>query len=324
MVRIPAFSRIMVTGADGFVGRHLLPALTAAASPGAEISLASRTGEGEAGYPVVMMELKDPASVEAAVAAIRPDLVIHLAAQASVGQSWGAAADTWDINLCGSLHLARAVAEHVPRSAFFYVSTAEVYGSSFNDGDAVESTPLRPQSAYSRSKAAAEGMLADVLPDSATLIVARPSNHSGAGQDARFVIPSFAAQIARIEQGAAEHIRVGNLEAERDFMDVRDVVEAYIGLLARTPSLPPRAIFNIGTGHSVRIGDILDRLRAMSGVPTPVVPDPDRMRPSEIARTVIDAGALRAATGWRPAHALDEMLATVLNEQRARLSSAGK
>ena len=321
MARIANYSRVMFTGADGFVGRHLLPALSTALSPEAEIILASRTGEGEAGYRSVALELKEPASVQAAVADIRPDLVIHLAAQASVGQSWGAAADTWDINLCGSFHLATAVAEHAPRASFFYVSTAEVYGSSFNDGVAVESTALRPQSAYSRSKAAAEGMLADVLPGSATLIVARPCNHSGAGQDARFVIPSFAAQIARIEQGAADEIRVGNLEAERDFMDVRDIVEAYIGLLARTPSLPPRSVFNIGTGQSLRIGDILERLRAMSDVPTPVVADPDRMRPSEIARTVIDASALRAETGWRPMHALEETLATVLNEQRSAHST---
>lgn len=319
MARIATYSRIMFTGADGFVGRHLLPALSAALPPETDIILASRTGEGVAGYRSVPLELKEPASVQAAVADIRPDLVIHLAAQASVGQSWGAAADTWDINLCGSFHLANAIAEHVPHATLFYVSTAEVYGNSFKDGIAVESTPLQPQSAYSRSKAAAEGMFADILPDTSRLVVVRPTNHSGAGQDARFVIPSFAAQIARIERGEASEIRVGNLEAERDFMDVRDVVEAYIGLLARAGALPPRNIYNIGTGSSIRIGDILDRLRAMSEAATPVVQDPDRMRPSEIARTVIDPSALRAETGWEPVHPLDDTLATVLSEQRVIL-----
>lgn len=316
MVRIPAFSRVMFTGADGFVGRHLLPALRDALAPEAEIVLASRTGEGEPSYQSVMLELKQATSVDAAVAEIRPDLIIHLAAQASVGQAWNAATETWDINLCGSFHLASAAAKHAPQATMLFVSTAEVYGSSFNNGIAREETPLMPQSAYSRSKAAAEAMLGDVLPSSARLIVVRPSNHSGAGQDARFVIPSFAAQIAHIERGEASEIRVGNLDAERDFMDVRDVVAAYIALLERAHALPMRSVYNVGTGNSIRIGDILDRLRTMSATPAPILQDPDRMRPSEIARAAIDAAAIREVTGWRPVHSLDETLALVLNEQR--------
>lgn len=314
-----AFRRILVTGADGFVGRHLVPAIAARLTAGARITLAARkpsavaVGMGDQ----VAFDLTDSASVAAAIAAVRPDLVIHLAAQASVGQSLATAADTWAINLGGSLALARAIAATVPDCTMLQVSSAEVYGLTFNDSIATEVSPLRPQSAYARSKAAAEAMFTDVLPPSARLIVARPSNHSGPGQEERFVIPAFAAQIARIKQGATAEIRVGNLDAERDFLDVRDVVAAYLALLAVAPALPMRCLFNIASGQAVRIGDILARLRELACVETVVTQDPERMRPSEVPRAVIDSAAIRTATGWAPVHALDAMLADVLAERCA-------
>jgi len=314
---VSGFSRILFTGADGFVGPYLLSALHEALPPSTEIVIASRTGGGDANHEHVRMELTEPRSVTGAVRHVAPDLVIHLAAQASVGQSWDAAADTWGINLCGSFHLASAMASHVPDSTMLYVSTAEVYGRGFNAGRASESTVVEPLSAYARSKAATEAMLRDVLPASTRLIVTRPSNHSGPGQDRRFVIPDFAAQIVRVERGEAESIDVGNLDARRDFMDVRDVVAAYVALLGKAPELPSRSLFNIGTGRAIRIGDLLDRLRGMSEVSVPVRQDPARMRPSEIATAAIDASALRTATGWRPVRELDDMLAMALSEMRA-------
>ncbi|WP_156677782.1 GDP-mannose 4,6-dehydratase [Sphingomonas profundi] len=325
------FVRILVTGADGFVGRHLVPALAARLAPGARMVLATREpgarGAGEQGRAgeratreEIAFDLTDPASVAAAVRAVRPDLVVHLAAQASVGQSLNAAAGTWAINVGGSLTLATALAEHAPACTLFFVSSVEVYGLSFNAGVAREDTAMWPQSSYSRSKAAAEWMLADVLPRTARLIVVRPSNHSGPGQDERFVIPAFAAQIARIEQGGPAEIAVGNLDAERDFMDVRDVIAGYIGLLTRADTLPPRNVFNVASGRTVRIATILATLRGMSRVPTTVVTDPARVRPSEVPLAAIDAAAFRAAAGWAPRHAIEETLATILDDQRARIA----
>ncbi len=315
------FRRILVTGADGFVGRHLVPALAARLGPGARMVLASRTPGQRDGqrHEEIGFDLTDPPSVAEAVRVVRPDLVVHLAAQASVGQSLNAAAGTWGINVGGSLALAAALAAHAADCTLFFVSSVEVYGLSFNHGVADETTAIAPQSSYSRSKAAAEWMLADVLPATARLIVVRPSNHSGPGQDERFVIPAFAAQIARIERGGSREIAVGNLDAERDFMDVRDVIDGYVRLLARADTLPARNIFNVASGRTVRIATILEMLRAMSSVPTVVVTDPARVRPSEVPLAAIEAGSFRAAAGWAPHHAIEETLATILNDQRARL-----
>jgi GDP-4-dehydro-6-deoxy-D-mannose reductase len=315
------FGRILVTGADGFVGRELVPAIAARLRPDARLSLATR-------QPVmavpdawhrIAFDLEDGASIAAAIVETRPDLVVHLAGQASVGRSAGTAAATWSANLSGSLALARALADTVPDCTMLFASSVEVYGLTFNHETATEASPLRPQSAYARSKAAAEAMLADVLPASARLIVARPCNHSGPDQDEAYVIPAFAAQIARAESGASRVIRVGNLDAERDFLDVRDVVSAYLAVLASAEALPARSIFNIASGRPVRIGTILDRLRAMSRCETRVEPDPDRMRPSEVASAAIDSAAIVQATGWAPVHTLDDMLARVLAGQRARV-----
>ena len=136
------------------------------------------------------------------------------------------------------------------------------------------------------------------------------------------MIPAFAAQIARIEQGGPAEIAVGNLEAERDFMDVRDVIAGYIGLLTRADSLPMRNVFNVASGRTVKIATILEMLRAMSRVPTTVVTDPARVRPSEVPLAAIDASAFRAAAGWVPEHEIADTLAAILDDQRARLTPA--
>jgi GDP-4-dehydro-6-deoxy-D-mannose reductase len=318
---LSAFSRILVTGADGFVGRYLVPVLAANMGTGAEIILGSRYPNMEATYREIAFDLEDPTIIASAIRSTRPDLVVHLAAQASVGEAGANAAATWSLNLCGSLALGRAVAEFSPDCTFFYVSSAEVYGRTFNDGIADEDSPLRPQSAYSRSKAAAEGMLLDLLPKTARLIVVRPSNHSGPGQDERFVIPAFAAQIARIEAGGPPEIRVGNLEANRDFLDVRDVVAAYLALLAQAADLPLRSTFNISSGCVVPIRALLDMLIALSPDKTAqVLSDPGRMRASEVPRAEIDASRLREVTGWAPEHTIQDTLLSVLTAYR-RLSA---
>jgi GDP-4-dehydro-6-deoxy-D-mannose reductase len=252
---------------------------------------------------------------------VRPDAILHLAAQASVGDNTVAAEQTWRVNFCGTMWLAHAVARHCGASTFLFVSSGEVYGKSFGAAPVAEDTPLLPLNAYARSKAAAEAMLADVLAPSARLIVARSFNHTGAGQDERFALPAFAAQIARIERGKGEpFISVGNLASQRDFLDVEDVVEAYLDLLD-APGLPQRLILNVASGEARVMSDLLARLQALAGTPFPTKVDPNRQRPSDVPCAIGDASKLREATGWAPRRSIDDMLARLLEYWRARVAA---
>jgi GDP-4-dehydro-6-deoxy-D-mannose reductase len=245
---------------------------------------------------------------------------VHLAAQASVGQAIAAAEETWRVNTVGAFNLASAIAAGAPFATVLNVSSAEVYGDSFKNGAASENTPLAPANIYGRSKAAAEAIFADVLPPSARLITVRPFNHSGPGQDERFVLPGFAAQLARIEAGIQPpQMVVGNLETSRDFLDVRDVVRAYVGLLDAAATLPMRAVFNIASGQSLRVADLLDRMRRMVTVPIALHVDPARLRPADIPVITGDASQLTAALGWVPEFTIDTLLRDLLNHSRARI-----
>lgn len=319
------FRRILMTGAFGFVGGHLAPACRAAAAAEAERLALRRPGtQGEAdGWAVAEAEIYDRDAVADIVARFAPDLVVHLAAQASVGDTRNDPEATWQINFDGAFALASACTRFAPAATFFLVSSGEVYGSSFLAGPLDETAPLRPANAYARSKAAAEQVVADVLRPRAQLIVVRPFNHIGPGQDERFALPSFAAQIARIEAAAQPPcIEVGNLEAERDFLDVADVCEAYVALLRAAPELPARALFNVASGvpHSIR--SLLEALRKLSSTPFEIAVDPNRLRASEIPRAVGVSDRLRAQTGWKPSRPIEATLAALLGRARETLAAS--
>lgn len=321
------FKRILVTGADGFVGRELVPLLAARLAPDARLFLTtyrSRRGKWE-GHRQIPFDLQDPASVTAAIAESLPDLVIHLAGQASISQAAKSVATTWSVNLGGSLSLARAMADLVPGCAMLYTSSVEVYGLTFNDEVVTEQSRTQPQSAYAHSKVLSEEMLAAVLPTDAQLMVVRSCNHTGPDQDQVYAIPSFAAQIARAERSGSSIIRVGNLDAARDFLDVHDVALAYLDLLSHAERLPRRSILNLASGQPVKMGSILDRLRGMSFCTTEIEPDPLRMRPSDVASAAIDTTAIRSIMpSWKPIVSLDEMLARVLAAQRDAIAAADR
>lgn len=242
-----------------------------------------------------------------AVAQAAPDLVFHLAAQSSVGQSAGAVAATWETNVTGTMNLAAAVAAaEAPAAAF-----------AFNDGDVDERSPARPQSAYARMKRAAEDAAGDLLHDCASVLIFRPSNHTGLGQDTRFVIPALANRIARIEAGQlSSPLEVGSLVAERDFLDVRDAIDAYLSVLL-LPELPKFDIINVASGETWSIGSILNRLITLADRPIDYAQNPDLLRPVEVPRATISADHLRAMTGWAPRHPFEDTLRAILDEQRA-------
>ena len=321
-LKASAFRRILLTGGNGFVGGYLAPALSAAL-PGAEgllLRSPGTTGCPE-GWALAEAEIFDREAVETIVARFEPDLVVHLAAQASIGEARISAETTWRVNFDGSFALASACARAAPSATFFFVSSSEVYGRSFLSGPVREDAPLQPMNVYARSKAAAEQVIADVLPAEVRLIVARSFNHTGPGQDERFVLPSFAAQIARIEaHRQPPEIRVGNLDAERDFLDVRDVCQAYVALIKAAPALPARSVFNVSSGSSRSIRSLLEILSQKSSVRFEVVVDHKRLRSVEIPNAVGRNDLLRTAVKWKPIHPIEETLAALLLEAREKIA----
>jgi GDP-4-dehydro-6-deoxy-D-mannose reductase len=318
------YDRILMTGGAGFVGSHLAPAL-AADYPNARraiLTLPGGDGPVDPAWTQLGGDLLDAAALDKTIAEFRPDLVAHLAGQASIGRALHAGEATWRVNFCGSLHLASALARHAPQAVVLFASSASVYGASLKDGPAREETPLWPLDAYGRSKAAAEAMFGDVLGPQARLIVVRPVNHTGPRQSPQnFVLSSFASQIAAIEAGRREpRLKVGDLAKARDFLDVRDVVAAYRALVARADALTQRvSCFNVGSGAPVAIGDLLEGLRALARRPFEVEVEAALLRPSavDLPSVALNAEKLKEAVGWRPAHSTQDMLASLIDYWRS-------
>lgn len=286
--------RVVVTGASGFVGRRLMPRLIDA---GHETIGLSRP-ESDAGP--LRVDLTDAHATRAAFAALRPDVVVHLAAMSSVGVGGSQPDEVWRANFDGARSVAMAARALGRDVHMIFASSGEVYGRRFNEGPCDETAPLAPLSAYARSKAASEFELEDIAHDGVTVTALRLFNHTGPGQDARFVAPSFAAQIAAADRSGGGEIHVGNLDAMRDFSDVDDVVGAYLAVVAGAdePALPFE-VFNVGSGRLLAIHDLLDILVRQSGADVRVVIDPARLRPSDIGRAEGRFDKISARFGWR-------------------------
>lgn len=321
--------RILVTGATGFVGRHLLPRLRQE-FPDAQLLATGRAGVAEA-LPeglrpdaLLPLDLERPEGMDALVRDAAPDAVVHLAAQAAVGESFAHPGRTWRMNLLGTIALAEAAMRHAPQAPFLFISSAEVYGLSFRDIETplTELAPMQPANPYAASKAACDIALGEMALRGLRCLRMRPSNHAGAGQSESFVISAFARQIARIEAGLQEPVmRVGALDRWRDFLDVRDVCAAYAMVLRAAPELPSGSVFNVASGTPRRIGDMLEALLRRSRVAVRVEEDAARLRPTDVLRTAGDATRLRQALGWQPETAWDETLDTVLADWRARVAA---
>ncbi len=315
--------RVLVTGAAGFVGRHALNALSRA---GVDALLGVGRGTASdlpAGATFRGVDLADRAGLADCLRAFRPSHVLHLAAQASVGQAASAGLETWRTNVSGLLNLAEALLAEASTACLVFASSSEVYGRAFLPGVPVnEDVDPQPVGVYARTKRAGEEMLADVLAGSGVrLIILRPFNHTGPGQDERFVVPAFAHQIARIELGRIPpRLAVGNLEARREFLDVRDVVQAYAQVIAASEQIASGTVLNVASGFPRTIASVLEDLTRLARVPFEVVIDPSRLRPSEISIASGDVGRLHAATGWAPQIPWSETLADVLADVRTRMT----
>ena len=322
--------RVLITGAHGFVGGHLLELLRTE-HPEVEVFALVRPRGGAPGprpgkATILEADIDDAPAVAAAVATARPDRIVHLAGQSSVHHSWIDPGATLRTNVMGIVHLMDAVRVERLRPRVLVVGSADEYGIV---GDASvpvrEDTPLRPVSPYAVSKVA-QGLLAleYAAPGGPEVLRTRTFPHTGPGRGEAFAESSFARQIAEIAGGHRPAVlSVGNLDAVRDFTDVRDVVRAYWALLeAGTGAASrPEGVYNVCSGRGVRLGDLLSRLVALAGVEVEIRQDPGRFRPADIPVLVGDPSRLRAATGWEPRLALDRTLGDLLEDWRARVSA---
>ena len=287
--------RVWVTGAGGFVGAHLLPRL---AEAGAEVTPTDTD-----------LDVSDTAAVAAAVRRLQPDAIVHLAARSSVAASLEDARGVYDVNYVGARALLAAVEAHAPKARVLLVGSAEVYGTAAPDALPFdESAPLRPRSPYAWTKACADLLGASYAARGLDVVRVRPFNHTGPGQSDAFVAASFARQLAEMEAGRREPVlRVGNLESVRDFLDVEDVVAAYLALL--DPAVPA-GVYNVASGNGRRVQEILEMLLENSSARPRVDVDPARFRATD--RAVGNAGRLRDATGWQPTRPLSGTLHALL------------
>lgn len=292
--------RALVTGATGFVGRHLVAHLAAA---GDDVTISEA-------------EITDPGSLAADFRGGRPDAVYHLAAQADVQASFTDPAATLRVNVEGTFNVLEA-ARRAGAGRVVVVSSADVYGrvepSSLPVGEAAAMRPVTP---YGASKAAAEMVCVQAaLGRGMDVIRARAFNHLGPGQSDRFVAGALASRVAANERTGSEVVRVGNLQAMRDFTDVRDVVRAY-RLLATSGAAGE--VYNVCSGTARAVSELAESLLARARHPMRLAADGGLLRPADVAEIRGDPSKLRDATGWRPEVPLEQTLDDLLDYWRCR------
>ncbi len=299
---------VLVTGAAGFVGQHLCGAL-GAGRPVVGWYRPGMTHPQMTGVTWAAVELLDASAVASAVAATAPAAIYHLAGVAHVGDSWANAEETFAGNVLGTSNLFDALLAGGRPCRVLVTGSATIYAPAA--AALTEDSPIAPNTPYGTSKLAQEMVaLAAWREYGIPAIVARSFNHIGPRQSPAFAAAGFARQLARIEAGLAPPvISVGNLEAQRDIADVRDTVGAYLALMrAGTPG----QVYNVCSGRTISIRQVLDGLMARVALPVAVELDPARMRPADTPFVLGSHARLTADTGWAPAHSLDDTLDALL------------
>jgi GDP-4-dehydro-6-deoxy-D-mannose reductase len=292
--------RALITGVGGFVGRHLLQHLQEAGDEVCGLGRPLDCLDLPASVRVFHTDLSDRAAVEGVVRETQPQAIYHLAAQSSPAESLSDPWATLGNNLLGQINLFEAVLSVGLQPRVLVIGSSDEYGRvAPEDVPTHEDVPLRPTTPYAVSKVGQDVMGFQYFAQHGLPVIrVRPFNHTGPGQDARFVIPSFARQLAQIEAGQRDPVlRVGNLDVARDFTDARDMVCAYrLALVAGLPG----DVYNLGRGRSVRIAEMVDELVSLCRVPVAIRVDPSLLRPSDVPRQQADMRKFSALSGWQP------------------------
>ncbi|HEU4429298.1 MAG TPA: NAD-dependent epimerase/dehydratase family protein [Myxococcota bacterium] len=290
--------RVFVTGAAGFVGTRLCARLAARGD-----ELCAHDGE---------LDVSDAARVREAIDAARPEAIVHLAAISSVPDAEADPLRAFRVNALGARAVLDSALHAAPRARVLLVTSAAIYGAAPRGSAGFdESAPLRPATAYARTKAAADALGAAYAQRGLAVVRARPFNHTGAGRPAAYVEARLARDVAAIAAGrSAPRLTLANPESQRDFLDVEDVVDAYLALL--DPRVPAGA-YNIARGEPVSMLELAQRLCRLAAIAPEIVATSDPQRAPDA--TIGSAAKLRAATGWRPQRALDETLRELLAAQ---------
>jgi GDP-4-dehydro-6-deoxy-D-mannose reductase len=313
--------RVLITGATGFAGRHLV---SLCASEGCTVVGVGRRPASQADPPADLDDyeagdLLDPGQAEAVVRAAAPDRVFHLAAQASVARSWEDPASAIHGNLFSTLRLLEAIRRHAPEAKVLVACSGEEYGKP-EFLPVTEEHPLRPQNPYAVSKSAvdlAAGFYADA--HGLGIVRSRAFNHAGPGQSDVYVVSSFARQIAQAEAAGSDEVEIvtGDLTPRRDFTDVRDVVRAYWLALERAEP----GVYNVCGGRSSAIGDTLAALSRNTALAVRQRTDPGLLRENEVMDIRGSHEKLTAATGWLPEIPLEQTLRDALDWWRERIGA---
>jgi GDP-4-dehydro-6-deoxy-D-mannose reductase len=286
--------KVLVTGAKGFVGKNLVVVLL---ERGHEVVVSERDPDtGTA----IKLDVTDSGNVLEALQQVRPDAIIHLAAQTHVPTAWAHPQETVMVNTMGTLHIINAIKTLGLRCKVLNIGSSEEYGHTGKSGEPLtESMACQPQNPYAVSKFAAGQLAVQVGGQYGIKVIhVRPFNHYGPEQREGFVVSDFVAQIAKMEQGLQPHVlRVGNLSAQRDFTYISDVVSAYIAMLE---SDIESGIYNVCSGNPIMVGDILEALIAMAQVKIETEVDPLRLRPSDVPYFVGSNAKLSNKVGWGP------------------------
>lgn len=290
---------VLVTGGAGFVAGHLARALAVRGHAAVLTDAVSAPS-------VRVADLTDPDALQELVAETRPDACVHLGAVSFVPDGAADEERLRQINVEGTRNLCAALKGGSPRAKLLFVSTAQVYGAPGHEDGRIldESAELHPSSAYARSKCAAEEI---VRASGLAACIVRPANHTGPGQNCRFVVPSFVRQALEIKAGRVNRFVVGNLASVRSFMDVRDVAAAYVQILERGE---PGTIYNLDGEERLTMGDLLARIQQLVGLDAPIVVNPAYYRPTDFALRLSTARIRRL--GWIPKFTMDETLRAMI------------